>query len=143
MQNLNDLICELVRNNNTLKSCKDVCKMNGYAFSRNMFMKQLEESKPYRKAYCITDGEYLLMQTNKGYELYMNIFDIGNNFDLLNFYSINSNGILLYDLHGKTPISSHFKYAMNECKKYEIEKKFRKLKQQLIIEVDKLKEYTK
>lgn len=106
-----------------------------YAFSRNLFAAQRKMEDVFNKAYGITDGEYTLIITKRGMELYANRIDPINLNNLLDFYKIR-NGRLVYNKIFNNVCSGHFNNFMSDIQKHEIEEKFYELRTALLEKIN-------
>ena len=59
-----------------------------YVFARNLYTAQKRENNGLNKAFCVTNGEYLLMASYNGIELYNSIIDSGNGFNILDLFKL-------------------------------------------------------
>lgn len=84
-----------------------------YAFARNLYGNQVNRAFVFGKAYAVTNGEYLLMVSNRGLSLYNNCLDPDNHCNLLNFYTLNEHGIV-YNIEYENLISTHIKSVFDE-----------------------------
>ncbi|MFI3202500.1 MAG: sulfatase-like hydrolase/transferase, partial [Eubacteriales bacterium] len=68
-----------------------------YCYSRNLLANQKENISILNKSYSVTDGEYTLLVTRKGLELYMNLLDPMNLTNYLDFYIFKNNNLYFKD----------------------------------------------
>ena len=60
-----------------------------YVFARNLF--PMQKSKNLNKAFAVTDGQYLLMVSRKGLEMYCCMFENQSVYNLLNCFCLHKN----------------------------------------------------
>ena len=90
----NDLVCTFDVGNIVKSICENrTVKMDRqFAFMRNLF--PLQKSEFLTKSYAVTDGEYLLLASSKGLEMYICRFMSQSIFNLLNWFILKRNGAL-------------------------------------------------
>lgn len=108
----------------------DVKVNRQYVFSRNLF--PLQKSKVLQKSYAVADGEYLLLISSKGLELYMCKFMSHSIFNLLNWFVLKRCG----ELEIKMVEKMHFKRMIYDQKE-DIKQHFYKLRKLLYKELKK------
>lgn len=102
-----------------------------YVFSRNLF--PLQKSPVLEKSYSVTDGEYLLLVSSKGLEMYICQFMSQSNFNLLNWFLLKRDG----NIEIQQNESMHFKRMIYDQKE-EIETSFYKLRKALYSEMKQM-----
>jgi membrane-anchored protein YejM (alkaline phosphatase superfamily) len=129
-QNVSQLVCnyDISRIVDALWSEKKVCIDRDYIFSRNLF--PLQNSESLNKGYSVVDGDYLLLITSKGYELYNCCFLSMEKFNLLNWYKLKKDGRLQI----KKIERMHFERLIYDQTE-EIEEAFYKLRKILYYEI--------
>lgn len=103
---------------------------NNYVFMRNLFARQKKYAKMFNKAYAVTDGDYFLLRTMKGFSLYINSIDPMSCTNVLSFFSYKG-GKLNYYSDFNYCVSGHYKNFMSENIIREIEEEFYELKREL------------
>ncbi len=95
-------------------SCLDgkICKeKREYVVARNLFLCQ--KSKMLNKSVCVTDGEYMLLASRKGMELYCTLYSNYSHFNLLHLYRLLPEGKLRYRSWMSRVETEHFMYLMD------------------------------
>jgi membrane-anchored protein YejM (alkaline phosphatase superfamily) len=89
-----------------------------YVFSRNLYANQTFNHSKLNKGYCIANGEYNLILTKRGLELYAYRLDRSNASNLLDFFRMNTDEELEpYKMHN---MHVHFTKFMTERQKEDI-----------------------
>lgn len=109
-----------------------------YVISRNLFAQQAVNAKMLNKSYGITDGEYLLIISQKGEEMFINSMDMTSNGNILEFFKKKKNTIQ-YDSKFNVLKSWHYDIFFTELCKKEIIFKYEELHSALINYIINLK----
>lgn len=106
---------------------------SAYVYARNLYTAQKREKNGLNKAFAVSNGEYLLMVSYMGLELYNVAIDPGNGFNILDLFKLRQ-GKIRQDWNVNLIGGSHFGYIMGNgfCK--EIQKVYEEL-------YERLKEY--
>ncbi|RKD31747.1 hypothetical protein [Lacrimispora algidixylanolytica] len=130
MKNLYALIinglCNNADNNNFTQF---LYEQESFAFARNLYSMQSEAEIGLKKAYSITDGTYSLIVSSSGVEMYANSFDPTNHCNLLTYFTMQTNGMLVYKV--SKGMSKQFSYVINEKRAREIINEYIILKSKL------------
>ena len=97
-----------------------------YVYARNLYTAQKKEKNGLNKAFSVCNGEYLLMVSYRGLELYNIVIDPVNGFNLLDLFRLKKgalNQIRNVNLIG----SSHFGYIVGHDFYKEIQEVFEEL----------------
>lgn len=101
-----------------------------YVIARNLYAAQKYRADVFHKSYCVTNGIYSLIVTQKGISFYNNRLDPFCFTNLLNFFKIKK-GHLFYINRYDRMLSTHYKNFMTVDKKQEIIQEFNDLHAQL------------
>lgn len=107
-----------------------------YAFSRNMFAAQRVRGESFGKGYSVMDGQFLLLVNTKGLEMYEIRMDPECQNNLLLFYRLENNKLVLKK--EATLWGYHFMHLMDEKSFDEIEQKFYELRDVLLKKVNEI-----
>lgn len=109
---------------------KESFSNTAYVFSRNLFRNQGLCLDKFNKSYSVTDGNYLLIVSNNGLEMYMNTIDYSSKCNILNFFKLKNNKIY-YNSVFDFLMSSHYKYFMTKKTIEDITAEFSLLREKL------------
>lgn len=114
---------------------KDVCKKidRKYAYARNIYACQKAKIFSLGKGYSVTNGEYLLMVSVRGMELYNISMDYFNTCNLLDFFFINDKGKIEFRKNLQETKSRHFQDFFTKQEIRSIKKIFIVLKRELYL----------
>lgn len=119
MKNLYALIINGFCNNaNSNFFTQFLYEQESFACARNLYSMQNEAEIGLKKAYSITDGTYSLIVSSSGVEMYANSFDPTNHCNLLSYFTMQTNGMLVYKV--SKGMSKQFSYVINEKRAREI-----------------------
>lgn len=113
---------------------ENFCPQKEVIYSRNLFANQKLSIESFNKSYSVTDGNYLLLVSNNGLEMYLNEFDMNSTCNLLDFFIIKNGGIKFYKQLRFTR-STHFNGFWTEPQIREVQESFVKLSKLLLDEV--------
>lgn len=114
----------------------------GWAFSQSSFALQLEHSDPsgvIEKSYAITDGDIRLVASSGGgdikqrggMELFMEQWDYGNNRNLLDFFQLNDDGVIVaFDV--PDAVHPHFTLSFTRERVMSLAQSYHSLRQALM-----------
>lgn len=111
-----------------------------YVFSRNLFANQKSNYMSLSKGYSVTDGDYLLLVTARGLELYNNKMDPCNTCNLLEFFSITRSGDIKFHKRLLKVKSGHFFHFFKPLEIEHLIETYTKLKKILSKEVNQIYE---
>jgi len=106
-----------------------------YVFSQNLFANQAQ-SLVMCKSFMVFDGEYILLVSRFGLEMYDCRIDASNHNNLLSFFTLTNDGTLNINNVLFSRAYPHFNKCYTELYLQEIQNRFRKLQPALIDWVD-------
>lgn len=109
-----------------------------YVISRNLFAQQAVNARMLNKSYGITDGDYLLVISQKGQEMFINSMDMTSNGNILEFFK-KKNNTIQYDSKFNVLKSWHYNLFFTELCKKEIISKYEELQAVLMDYIINLK----
>lgn len=103
----------------------DVLPQRKYAFARNAYAAQPIREKSFGKGYSVTDGNYILLVTWQGLEMYDTRMDPSNQNNLLRFFTYQ--GRVLRNNEDNKILKMHFNYFWSSREQRILRQKFYEL----------------
>jgi arylsulfatase A-like enzyme len=150
----NSVICttdlkQLILNILKIEDCSDVhehtplsnCYMEHkkHVFSKNLFFRQKEKPTPagyLGKGYSLVNEKYILMMTRAGFELYNHKVDYINMYNLLDIFSFDSKGGLVFKDEDYKTAHVHFKMFFTRYELEDMVKNYYEMLQLLLAELE-------
>lgn len=111
-----------------------------YIFSRNIFANQKNDVMSLSKGYAVANEEYILLVSIRGLELYNMDMDPANTCNLLEFFSMDSEGKITYCSNYTDIRSMHFRDFFTDKEIRHLKQVYRQLRKDLLYETQKIYE---
>lgn len=109
-----------------------------YIFSRNRYAGQKAKHLTFEKGFSVANKEYLLMVSYRGMEFYNIILDPQNTWNILEFFEMDKNGNIVFNLKFKNLKSTHFLSYFRKVEINDIIEQYQILRNALMKEVYKI-----
>lgn len=123
--------------NRTRKQEKGEFTKNKYAFARSEYAAQPLRENSFNKAYSITDGQYIMMVSSNGLEMFDTRMDYACHNNLLRFFYIDKD-ILKFKRETLVKLGFHYRDFMDARQQRLIRDKYYELRKELIVKTERL-----
>ena len=109
-----------------------------FIFSRNIFANQKADYMTLSKGYAVANGEYILLTSIRGLELYNIKMDPANTCNLLEFFDMDSDGKIMFSSRFKKNQSMHFSDFFTDKEVRHLRCVYKQLRRDLLKETENI-----